>query len=178
MSKRPSDAVSDMLAIKAARTDRSAQVSPVAAATKDTGSQTDSTVATQIHELRMALLKIKAAFVPQKAHGKRDGQSEEAFDELEAERDSLLDQMDEGAEELVPEALRILDDLELACCIPRRRKSVVPGETWKDVFECLDRDTLDTMQLTSRVFDDVVSSSLTVVRVINAVTFENAEYNV
>lgn len=122
MSKRPSDAVSDMLAIKAARTDRSAQVSPVAAATKDTGSQTDSTVATQIHELRMALLKIKAAFVPQKAHGKRDGQSEEAFDELEAERDSLLDQMDEGAEELVPEALRILDDLELACCIPRRRK--------------------------------------------------------
>lgn len=122
MRKRLSNAVSEVPATKTARTDHSAQARSDAATTKDAGSETDSTVALQVHELRMALLKIKAAFLPRKQHGQSRDRSDEDSVQLEAERDTLPGRTKQGNVEVVHHALRILDHLELACCSPRRHK--------------------------------------------------------
>lgn len=106
MPKRRSAAVPEMPSTKAARTGRSVPVSVSAATNQDAACQTDSAASSQENELlQMALLKIKAALLPQKSHGARHGQSEEAFEELEARIVGLLKQM-EQARELVDSVLR------------------------------------------------------------------------
>lgn len=108
MPKRPSNSIAQQPAKKAAGATRNTSVATEAAC------QTDNDVGAQLTSLRMLLLRLKSALIPPKEESIRH---EDTEDQLAA----FTDQM-ESAARLVPRAVKLLDRIELACCIPQRYK--------------------------------------------------------